>query len=147
MMYQPVLNALQEQVECYRRLAKLAELQHVHVQQNQTEELLDVLQRRQGVLDQINHHETVIAPAKKRWVDFAATMPADSRERSESLLEEAKRLLQEITAADQNDVLVLQQRKLNIGRQINQTTAAKQVNRTYATAAYGTRNTRMDVSR
>src|SRR5439155_14934126 len=86
-MYHQVLNALQEQVECYRRLAKLAELQHVHVQQNQTEELLDVLQRRQLVLDQINQHELVIGPMKKQWGDFIASMPVESRNRSETLLE------------------------------------------------------------
>ena len=33
--------ALEEQVACYRRLAKLAELQHVHVQQVNGE-LLDI---------------------------------------------------------------------------------------------------------
>ena len=45
------LQALEDQVGCYQRLAKLAELQHVHVQQEQTEALLDVLQSRQAVLD------------------------------------------------------------------------------------------------
>ena len=43
--------------------------------------------------------------------------------------------------------IVLQQRKLNLGRQIKAASAAKQVNRTYATAAYGNRPATMDVQR
>jgi hypothetical protein len=35
---------------------------------------------------------------------------------------------------------VLQQRKLNLGRQIQQATAARNVNRTYGAAAYGNPN-------
>ena len=58
-----------------------------------------------------------------------------------------RQLLEQITAADKDDVLVLQQRKLNLGRQINQATAAKRVNRNYAAAAYGPRASTMDVQR
>ena len=44
--------------------------------------------------------------------------------------------------------LVLQQQKLNLGTQINQATAARQVNRNYAAAAYGARGGgRMDLQR
>src|SRR6185503_12781030 len=53
MVVDPVIAALQEQVTCYQRLAKLAELQHEHVQQSSTEALLDVLARRQEVLDHV----------------------------------------------------------------------------------------------
>ena len=63
------------------------------------------------------------------------------------MLADTRRLLEQITTADKDDVLVLQQRKLNLGRQINQASAAKQVNRNYAAAAYGPRQSRMDISR
>ena len=53
---EPVINALVEQVECYRQLARLAGQQHTHVQQGQTEQLLDVLRRRQEVLDLASTH-------------------------------------------------------------------------------------------
>jgi hypothetical protein len=139
--------ALEEQVACYRRLAKLAELQHVHVQQGQTEELLEILQKRQDVLNDIGRLEGFVGPQKKRWGTYLGGLDAADRLRAESSLAETRRLLEEITAADRNDALVLQQRKLNLGRQINQASAAKQVNRNYAAAAYGPRQSRMDVSR
>jgi hypothetical protein len=142
-----VLEALEDQLGCYQRLAKLAELQHVHVQQDQTEALLNVLQRRQLVLDDIARLERVIGPAKRDWENYAGSIDVDVRVRAESLLAETRRLLEQITAADQNDALVLQQRKLNLGKQITQASSARQINRNYATAAYGARQSRMDLSR
>ena len=142
-----VILALEEQVGCYRRLSKLAELQHEFVERGQTEELLEILQKRQGVLTEISRAEAVVAPQKKRWSEYLGGLDAGARHRAETSLSESRRLLEAITAADRNDALVLQQRKLNLGRQINQASAAKQVNRNYAAAAYGPRQSRMDVSR
>ena len=143
----PVISALREQVDCYRRLAKLAEVQHVHVQQSQTEQLLIVLASRQELLDQLKLHERTVGPERKRWSQFLCELPGLDRETAESLMAETRRLLEEITTADRNDALVLQQQKLNLGRQINQASAAKQVNKSYAAAAYGNRQARMDISR
>ena len=146
-MEDPIISALDQQVACYRRLAKLAEVQHEYVQQSQTEELLDVLARRQEVLDQIAGFERTIAPAKQRWAAYLAGLDPARRGRAEGLLAETRRLLEQITTADRNDALVLQQRKLNLGREINQAQAARTVNRSYAAAAYGARAPRMDVQR
>ena len=143
----PIILALSEQVACYRRLAKLAETQHQYVQQSQTERLLEVLNRRQEVLDQIAALEVALAPAKGRWAGYLDGLPPARKPEAEALLAEKRRLLEEITAADKDDALVLQQRKITLGRQIGQAGAAKVVNRTYAAAAYGARPSRMDVQR
>ena len=144
----PILTALQEQVSCYRRLAKLAEIQHDHVQQGRTEQLLEVLGARQEVLEQVGACERVIAPAKRQWSQYVTTLADDARAEAETLLAETRRLLEEITTADRNDALVLQQRKLSLGTQIGKATAARQVNRNYAAAAYGSAGGgRMDVQR
>jgi len=142
-----VLTALEEQVTCYRRLAKLADAQHEHVQQMHMEPLLEVLQLRQAVLNQLRKLEDVIRPQKPRWQDFLGELTEEQRSRAEAIVVENRELLQQITSADRNDALVLQQKKLSLGKQINQASSARQVNRTYATAAYGTRPARMDVQR
>ena len=142
----PVISALEEQVGCYQRLAKLTEIQHEHVQHSRTEALLEVLGKRQEVLTDVSRLERVIGPAKRAWAEFVARLAAGDRGKAEGLLAETRRLLEEITTADRNDALVLQQRKLNLGRQINQATAARQVNRNYAAAAYGTRTARVDLN-
>src|SRR5450432_2481243 len=147
LMTDTVITALEDQVGCYRRLAKLAELQHVHVQQSHTEALLDVLRSRQTVLDEITRLEVIVGPAKRDWTNYIGRFETDQRTKAESLLTETRRLLEHITTADRNDALVPQQRKLSLGKQINQTSAATRVNRTYAAAAYGPRPSRMDVQR
>src|SRR6476469_9342135 len=58
----PILVALDAQVACYRRLAKLAEQQHELVQREQVEELLQLLTMRQSELDQLAAHERTLAP-------------------------------------------------------------------------------------
>ncbi len=147
MANQAILAALKEQVACYQRLAKLAAAQHEFVQNSRTEELLAILGERQCVLDQVADLEQIIGPLKKRWSEFLAALPAGDRGTAEAMLAETRRLLEEITTSDRNDALVLQQRKLNLGRQISQATVARQVNRTYAAAAYGPRRATMDVQR
>ena len=135
----PILAALHEQVSCYRRLAKLAELQHDHVQQGRTEQLLEVLGARQEVLEQVAGHEAVLAPAKQRWPQYLDGLGAGTRAQAEQLLAETRHILEKITTADRNDALILNQRKLSLGQQIGKASAARQVNRTYAAAAYGSR--------
>lgn len=141
----PILAGLEAQVACYRRLAKLAEQQHEFVQQGQTEELLQLLHARQAELDQLAAHERTLAPAKKQWSDYLARLLPANRQRAESLMAETRALLERITAADKNDVLVLQQRKLNLGRQIGQASAGRTVNRAYAANAYAAKPAGLNV--
>src|SRR5262245_46979237 len=97
-----VIQALEGQVSCYRRLVKLAELQNGHVQQNQTEALLDVLKNRQMLLDEIMQHERVVGPAKRGWNEFIAGIESNQRDVAQGLLNETRALLQQIVDADQN---------------------------------------------
>ena len=141
----PILAALDAQVACYRRLAKLAEQQHELVQQGMTEELLQLLTMRQTELDQLAAYERTISPAKKAWQPYLAKLVAVDKARAEALMTETRLLLERITSADKNDVLVLQQRKLNLGRQIGQASAGRVVNRAYAANAYGAKTAKLNV--
>jgi flagellar biosynthesis/type III secretory pathway chaperone len=143
----PIIAALSEQVTCYQRLAKLAEIQHGHVQQGNTESLLKVLQQRQVVLQQLAALEQIIAPVKRQWTVYLDKLDVASRKKAETLLTDSRSLLERITSADRDDVMVLQNQKLNLSRQIGKTTAARQVNRSYAASAYAARPVRMDVKR
>jgi hypothetical protein len=140
-----VVAALEEQVAMYRRLAKLAELQHEHVQQQRTEELLEVLSKRQEILDELPRLENVIAGVRKEWSSYLKALEAKDRARALAAMAEAQQLLGQITAADRRDALVLQQRKLNVGNEIKAARSAHQVNRNYATAAYGRSTATVDV--
>jgi hypothetical protein len=141
----PILEALLRQVECYRSLAKLAIVQHDHVKNNRTEELLMVLSQRQELLDQAADLEQCVAPAKKGWGEYLLKLTPPERTAAESAMTQARQLLADITTADRNDTIVLQQRKLNLGKQIQNATNARKVNARYAAAAYGRRPPALDL--
>jgi hypothetical protein len=142
---QDILAALEAQVGCYRRLARLAERQHLFVQSGQTDQLLETLQKRQTVLDQITTLERTIGPVKPRWGAFVAGLPGDRRESAQAMMAQTRSLLEQITKSDLNDSVVLQQRRATLGAKINKTMAAKVINRKYTAAAYGTMPARLDV--
>lgn len=135
--YADNLTSLTQQLTCYRQLARLCELQRQYVQQNQTDELLSVLEQRGGLLEQIAQLESQVAPLKRSWSEISATLSEPDRTVAAEMLAETKALLMQITQADQDDVLLLQQRKLNVGKQIAATSQAKVVNHRYAASAYG----------
>jgi hypothetical protein len=142
-----IITALEQQLACYEKLAKLAESQHDHVLDGSTDALLNLLQNRQAVLDELSRLERVVAPVRKEWSSFTASLAPDQRMHAEAIMLRARQLLEEITRSDQDDVMLLQQRKLNVGRQINQASATRQVNRAYASTAYGRPNAgRINVS-
>ncbi len=91
--------------------------------------------------------ERTIAPARKDWPNYLSGLPADQRGSAEALLAQTRRLLEQITTADREDTLVLQQRKFDIGRGINQAAAARKFNLNYAAAAYGKKKTALDLRR
>jgi hypothetical protein len=140
-----VILALEQQLACYRKLARLAEAQREYVQQSHVEALLEVLKNRQEILDQLKVIESVIGPAKKRWTEFLQEIDPESRARAEKMFAETRRLLEQIMASDRNDALALEQRKLNLGKQIRLASGARQINRNYAAAAYGRPASRMDI--
>lgn len=143
-----ILAALQQQLDCYRKLARLAEAQRDHVQQGSVEALLQLLQNRQAVLDELSRLQQVLAPVRKEWSRVMAAIAPERRAQAEQLVIQSRQLLEQITRSDQDDVMLLQQRKLNLGRQIGHAAATRQVNRAYASTAYGRGGsaTNMDVS-
>jgi len=129
--------ALTEQLACYRKLARLSALQRTYVQQNQTDELIGVLESRATLLNDIARLEQLVVPLKRNWADRAVMLDEATRASASQILAEARELLQQITQADQDDVLLLQQRKLNVGKQIQATGSARRINTRYAATAYG----------
>jgi hypothetical protein len=128
-----VLNRL---VDLYERLLRLAAQQREFVQLDQTDELLAVLTKRAGVVEQISKLEGALRPTRMNWPDVAPTLEAGVRTQAEELLARTRNLLADINAADTDDALVLQQRKLDIGRQLAATRTGTRANAHYATTAY-----------
>jgi hypothetical protein len=139
--------ALQAQASCYRRLAKLVEVQHEHVEQNRADALLEVLSARQEEMTRIAAIDASVGSVWRGWSEMSPRLGDGDRRLAETLLAEIRSLLEQINLADQNDSIILQQRKHSVGQQLQQANSARQVNRSYAAAAYGRPASRMDVQR
>lgn len=133
--------ALEKEVTLYRRLAKLAEIQHEHIGRDDAEGLLTVLGQRQLVLDDLGELERTVGPARRRWQDFLQELPTGLRQTIETLMLQTRELLEVITASDRNDTMILQQRKLNVGHQLNQAKKGQQAQRGYTNNVTAYRNT------
>src|ERR1700677_4863259 len=142
-----ILQAMKLELECYRSLAKLTNTQHECIQNSRSAELLAVLGKRQQFLREITKLRQISAVARRNWAQFIAQLPAEKRSEAESLHLETRHLIEQIAAADRDDTLVMQQRKLNVGKKINQATSARKFNRAYAAAAYGQGKPGLDLHR
>jgi hypothetical protein len=144
-----VIADLSAQIDWYGKLLRLAELQHTLVEQERTDDLLVVLEKRQRIVEAVTAIEARLRPVKLGWHDQAPSLAAPERAQIEERFTQVRALLEQITRADQDDALLLQQRKINVGQQLRRTGSAQQVNRGYAAAnAYGSAvGGRMDVSR
>ncbi len=134
------------QIDLYAKLLRLCELQHTLIEQERTDDLMVVLQRRQAIVEALGAIEQRLRPIKQEWPSVAGTIESATRAELEGKFARSRDLLMQITQADQDDALVLQQRKISVGRQLRATTSGKLTNRNYAAAAYATPGGRMDVS-
>jgi hypothetical protein len=144
---QLILADLAAQADWYTKLLKLAELQHTLIEQERTDDLLVVLDRRQKIVEQLTLIEQRLRPVKLGWPETAAGMTDEERVRVEAKFGEVRGLLAAITQADQDDAMLLTQRKIQVGQQLRQANTGAQINRRYAAGAYAGMGSRMDVSR
>jgi len=120
-----ILTAMGNQVASYERLAKLAELQHEHVQQSRTKELVVTFDEEQQVLDQVAELEQTIAPAKAHWKTFLSSLSREQRAVAESWLARSRALLEALTSVARTDALLIQHRERNLSRQIRRSKDAR----------------------
>ena len=142
-----ILQAMRLELECYQSLAKLANTQHECIQNSLNAELLQVLAKRQQFLQEIAKLQQIVIVARRDWSGFIAGLLEHQRSEAEHLLSETRHLIEQIAASDRDDTLVMQQRKLNVGRKINQAASARKFNRAYAAAAYGQGKPGLDLHR
>lgn len=147
MDFDQINSDVSQQIDLYRKLLRLAELQHALIAQERTDDLLVLLEKRQLLVDALGAIEKRLRPTKVEWQAIASGFDSSDREQLESKFAESRDLLMQITQADQDDALVLQQRKISVGQQLRHTSGARVVNRGYAAGAYSTSGARMDVSR
>ena len=108
---------------------------------------MTVLQRRQMIVDAVGPIEARLKPIKQQWLSIAPDVEPNLRGELEAKFAQARDLLLQINQADSDDVLMIQQRKIEIGQQLRRTGTARMMNQKYAAGTYAAAGGRMDVSR
>jgi hypothetical protein len=106
-----------------------------------------VLTKRQSIVDALGAIESRLKPVKQDWHTIASSIDSPVRSELETKFAHSRDLLMQITQADRDDALVLQQRKISVGQQLRKTTSGRVMNQKYAAGAYATTGARMDLSR
>jgi len=115
-----LLELLQEQRDLYHQLHELSETQSRLIKQGQTEDLLSVLSKRQGLVEQLTQINGRLSPYRDYWGQVAQQLPEDQRQRLSKLLDEVQTLLQSILEQDENDRQQLQAAREEVGGQLQQ---------------------------
>jgi hypothetical protein len=107
----PVEALLRRQQDLFTKLDVLSAQQAALIQQEQTDQLLDVLARRQIIVDEIGRLSAEIEPWRARWTQFIAALPDADRQRVREQVDAIAILAQRIAARDESDRKLMEQRK------------------------------------
>ncbi len=127
-----MLDLLRRQRTLYRALSSLAARQRHLISGDQPQALLDLLGRRQRIVEQLRkvHAELTHLPPP----DGAAWTEADRREAA-GLLADARTLARRILEQDQQDGELLAVRKASLAASLTKIRGTQAANRAYASAA------------
>ena len=143
-----VLTALEDQLDCYRRLADLSRQQADLIKTGETTRLLDLLKRRERQTQAAAELEHSLVAFKRTWPNGAELWSQQQRDEVEAMLAEARELLAELTCRDEQDALALKARMSQTKTEIDTVQCdarqVRRVNQHYAAAAYGKRPGGMD---
>ena len=102
---------LDRQLELFRRLDALSQLQSGLIAADDTDRLLGVLAERQVVVDQIGDANDQLEPIRARWEVVLASLGAPERRDITAQIEALARLAASISDRDESDRLQLEQRR------------------------------------
>lgn len=140
---------LSQQLSLYEQLLRLCDLQRDYIASERVDDLLGLLSQREVILQEASAIEARILPLKQRWKEVAVRLDAAKRGEVEVVLRKIRETLGKITSSDADDAMVLQQRKLDVRKQIRGTGQQQQVVHGYAKSAYaqGQAQTKLNVTR
>jgi len=116
-----LLGLLTRQRDLYRDLSALASQQADLIAEGQTEQLLSVLSRRQGLIEELGRTNDEIGPYRGRIPEIAESLPEPQRDELRSLVEQVQSLLKQIIDRDEQDRRKLEAAKQDVGNQITTT--------------------------
>jgi len=130
-----LLDLLEQQRDLYARLSELSDQQSELISSGQTDELLNVLSKRQQLVEQLTQINSRLSPYRDHWSEVAERLPAGDRDRLRRLLDEVQQLLQRILDRDEQDRVELQSARERVGQQLQKTSRAGTARKAYGHAS------------
>lgn len=120
-----ISRLLDRQLGLYARLDELSKSQTVHIENDETDELLAVLSRRQSVIEDITKVNEELGPFRDRWGVLSKSL--DDRERGElrERLEALETLVDSISQRDEADRRTLESRRRRVGSEMESLTRGR----------------------
>jgi hypothetical protein len=109
---------LDRQRDLYATLDGLARSQSERIEADDSDGLLDVLSRRQAVVDQVVALNDELTPFARRWEELAPRLSAPHRESLRRKFDEVTRLVQSIQQRDEADRRALESRRDAVGSEL-----------------------------
>lgn len=114
-----LLRVLDDQADLYTQLDNLGQQQSKQIADSDTNALLNTLARRQNVIDRIAERNTEVEPFAADWPALLSKLPDDERTTLRSRIDRLDNLVATIAARDEQDRLVLEQRRNKISSELN----------------------------
>jgi len=114
-----LVTLLREQCELYRRLRRLAARQRELIAGGSVVPLLDLLARRQGLVDQLTDLNRRLTQQQDYWQKHAGKLEPSLRAEANRLVQEGTAILQSIIAGDAEDSKTLMVRKTRTAEQLS----------------------------
>ena len=130
-----LVGLLQQEKALYARFLELSGQQLAVIQGGDVSELLALLGRKQELLGQIDRVEQELSPAKENWDEVRASLSADERPAVEAMVEEVRRVLEELIALERKGEGLLRQQRQHTLDQIAQTERGCQLGSAYRAGA------------
>lgn len=122
---------LDRQIELYERLAALASEQSSHIDSEDADALLEILGRREGLIEQISAINGEIGPFTQSWERLAPGLPSRHRIELRRRFDAVSALVERIATIDDADRQRLESRRAKIGREIEGLSNARGAVRAY----------------
>lgn len=129
-----LVDALEQQRDLYRQLKDLSGRQATLIDTGQTEQLLEVLTQRQGLVERLGQLQDQAAQLRQDWPRLSQTLAQEQRDRVNRLVDEVESLLSAIIDQDEHDRQRLQRAKQRITSELGHVAQTGQAVRAYRAA-------------
>jgi hypothetical protein len=118
--WQIVEGLLERQQELFSRLDDMSARQSQLIESDQTDQLLELLAGRQGVVDQIAQTSSMLEPYRASWESVMSGADDQSRIRIRRRLDALAGLAERVATRDETDRRTLEQRRESIASELVQ---------------------------